>query len=187
MKSDRAISRRSVQHNGDQINGSMNGPIGGSMNKPQSPDDNVAVRRQHDSDFLEGPEDVAWNGCEQRRLERYPVAGSRPIALRPLDSDGQPAGPWILADILDISVAGLCLLITGSLDLQPSQKLELDLRSHPNFPWHRVAVQARWCVSAESFSTLGLCFDQPLTAIPRLAMERRGQRRDLNQAHWATI
>jgi hypothetical protein len=47
-------------------------------------------------------------------------------------------------------------------------------------------VQTRWWISADSFSTLGLSFEPQLTTIPRLAMERRGQRRDPNQAVWAT-
>ena len=164
----------------------MSEPISGPMNKPQAPDDIAAGGRQGDPDRLVESTGVAWNGREHRRLERYPVAGSRPIALRPLDPDGQPAGSWMLADILDISLGGLCLLITGSLELQPGQMLELDLRSHPNFPWVRVTVQTRWWISADSFSTLGLSFEPQLTTIPRLAMERRGQRRDPNQAVWAT-
>jgi hypothetical protein len=164
----------------------MSEPISGPMNKPQAPDDIAAVGRQDDPDRLVESEGEVWNGREHRRLERYPVAGSRPIALRPLGPDGQPAGSWMLADILDISLGGLCLLITGSLELQPGQMLELDLRSHPNFPWVRVTVQTRWWISADSFSTLGLSFEPQLTTIPRLAMERRGQRRDPNQAVWAT-
>jgi hypothetical protein len=164
----------------------MSEPISGPMNKPQAPDDIATGGRQDDPDRLVESAGVAWNGREHRRLERYPVAGSRPIALRPLGPDGQPAGSWMLADILDISLGGLCLLITGSLELQPGQMLELDLRSHPNFPWVRVTVQTRWWISADSFSTLGLSFEPQLTTIPRLAMERRGQRRDPNQAVWAT-
>jgi hypothetical protein len=156
------------------------------MNKPQAPDDIAAGGRQDAPYRLVESAGVAWNGRERRRPERYPVVGSRPIALRPLDPEGQPAGAWMLADILDISLGGLCLLITGSLELQPGQMLELDLRSHPNFPWVRMSVQSRWWISADSFSTLGLSFEPQLTTIPRLAMERRGQRRDPNQAVWAT-
>jgi hypothetical protein len=128
----------------------------------------------------------SWGGRELRRLERFPVAGSRPIALRPLDAQAQPSGPWVLADILDISLGGLCLLLAAdSLSLQPGQLLQLDLRSHPNFPWVRVDVEARWWISSDSFATLGLAFPYQLESIPRLELERRGQRRDPNQDPWA--
>jgi len=128
----------------------------------------------------------SWGGRELRRLERFPVAGSRPIAVRPLDAEAQPSGPWVLADILDISLGGLCLLLPAdSLSLQPGQLLQLDLRSHPDFPWVRVDVQARWWISSESFATLGLSFPYQLESIPRLALERRGQHRDPNQDPWA--
>lgn len=130
-------------------------------------------------------EDDAWGGRDLRRLERFPVAGSRPIALRPLDAQAQPSGPWVLADILDISLGGLCLLLNGSLELRAGQLLQLDLRSHPNFPWVRVDVEARWWISSESFSTLGLAFPYQLESIPRLELERRGRRRDPNQEPWA--
>ena len=164
----------------------MSEPTSGPMNNPQATDSIAAVGRQDEPDLLAESQGVAWNGREHRRLERFPVAGTRPIALRPLDPDGQPAGSWVLADILDISLGGLCLLINGSLELQPGQMLELDLRSHPGFPWVRVTVQTRWWINADSFSTLGLSFERQLTTIPRLAMERRGQRRDPNKAVWAT-
>ena len=97
----------------------MSEPISGPMNKPQAPDDIATGGRQDDPDRLVESTGVAWNGREHRRLERYPVAGSRPIALRPLDPDGQPAGSWMLADILDISHGGLALLLSASAAFPP--------------------------------------------------------------------
>jgi hypothetical protein len=130
--------------------------------------------------------DPSWQRRGVRRLDRFPVAGTRPIALRFLQAEGQSLGPWVLADILDISQGGLCLLITSSLELLPSQPLELDLRSHPGFPWTRVEVEARWWIGTEGFATLGVAFDSQLQEIPRLEVERRGQPRDPNKAPWAS-
>lgn len=47
--------------------------------------------------------DPSWQRRGFRRLDRFPVAGTRPIALRFLQAEGQSPGPWVLADILDIS------------------------------------------------------------------------------------
>jgi hypothetical protein len=129
--------------------------------------------------FVDKPS-TNWAGPESRKLERFPVQGTRPIAMRPLHADGTPSGPWALADILDISLGGLCLLVTGPLALERGQPLELDLRSHPDFGVQRLQVEARWWMSSDSFSTLGIAFSTPLAAIPELALERRGVRRDPN-------
>jgi len=127
-----------------------------------------------------------WNGPESRKLERFPVQGTRPIAMRPLGPDGLPAGPWVLADILDISLGGLCLLVSGPLELERGQHLQLDLRSHPDFGALRLEVEARWWMSSDSFSTLGIAFPTQLLTIPELELERRRDRRDPNLDTWAS-
>lgn len=127
-----------------------------------------------------------WNGPEARKLERFPVQGTRPIAMRPLGPDGQPAGPWVLVDILDISLGGLCLLVSGPLELERGQHLQLDLRSHPDFRALRLEVVARWWMSSDSFSTLGISFPYQLSTIPELDLERRRDRRDPNLDSWAS-
>ena len=125
-------------------------------------------------------------GVDSRRQERFPVQGTRPIAVRPLRSDGTPAGGWLLADILDISLGGMCLLITEPLNLERGQRLLLDVRSHRDFGVARLEGQARWWISSESFSTLGLCFSEQLKTIPKLELERRSVRRDPNLDDWAS-
>jgi PilZ domain len=121
------------------------------------------------------------------RLRRFPVEDSRPVAIRPLDQDGRPNGPWKLADILDISIGGLCLLVMGELQIHSLQQVELDVRSHPSFPWVRQSVEVRWLTSANAFTTLGVAFHQPLTTVPRLEPERRSVRRDSNLELWEPI
>ena len=127
-----------------------------------------------------------WTGPEARKLERFPVQGTRPIAMRPLGADGAASGPWVLADILDISLGGLCLLVSGPLALERGQHLELDLRSHRDFGVVRLEVEARWWMSSDSFSTVGIAFPVQLRTIPELELERRGVRRDPNLDSWAS-
>lgn len=131
--------------------------------------------------FIDASEEH-WKGPECRLLERYPVQGTRPIALRRLDRAGRFSGAWMLADILDISLGGLCLLVSGAFDLERGEPLMLDLRAHPGFGVLRLEVDVRWSSTADSFTTLGIAFPEQLTAIPALELERRQSRR-LPQDH----
>ncbi len=135
--------------------------------------------------LLAPPEGGDWLGQDQRRLERYPVQASRPIAVRLLDAAGQPQGRWFLADILDIGRGGLCLLVSGPMDLPADQTLQLDVRCHPDFGQLRIESLVRWCRSSIGFTTLGLAFKELLPRIPRLELERRTTRRDPNDEAWA--
>ena len=135
--------------------------------------------------LLAPPPEGEWLGQEHRRLERYPVQASRPIAARLLDAEGQPQGRWFLTDILDISRGGLCLLVSGPMQLASEQWVQLDVRCHPDFGRLRVEAQVRWCRSAIAFTTLGLAFPEVLPRVPRLELERRTVRRDPNSEAWA--
>lgn len=135
--------------------------------------------------LLAAPAAGEWLGRDHRRLERYPVQASRPIALRLIDDIGQPQGRWFLADILDISRGGLCLLVSGPMQLPGAQRLQLDVRCHPDFGRHRLESEVRWCRSSISFTTLGLAFLELLPKVPRLELERRTTRRDPNEETWA--
>ena len=135
--------------------------------------------------LLNAPLGDQWLGHEQRRLERFPVQASRPIALRLLDEHLEIQGNWVLADILDISLGGLCLMLSGSLKLQAGQTVQLDLHAHPDFGDVRLNGQVRWCRSAAGFTTVGVAFPTPLTRLPRLELERRSKQRDPNEESWA--
>jgi hypothetical protein len=135
--------------------------------------------------LLAPPDRGDWLGMEHRRLERYPVQASRPIALRLLDAGGQPQGRWFLADILDISRGGLCLMVSGPMQLPAEQRLQMDVRCHPDFGQLRLESMVRWCRSSIAFTTLGLAFLELLPRVPRLELERRTVRRDPNTETWA--
>ncbi len=122
---------------------------------------------------------------EQRAFERHPVESCRPIAVRRLDAEGRPVGLWFLADIMDISEGGLCLLASDEHRLDIDQRLLLDLRCHPNFGRLRAEVKLRWFVRAHFALTFGVAFGERLTEVPVLAVERRAERRDPNLEDWA--
>jgi hypothetical protein len=150
---------------------------GGAGQRIQAPDDECVL--------MGSPAGGEWLGREHRLLERFQVQASRPIALRLLDGEGRPEGRWILADILDISRGGFCLLLSGPLELPVAQKLQLDVRSHTDFGTLRLESEVRWCRSSASFTTLGVAFRDTLPRVPKLALERRNTRRDPNTEPWA--
>ena len=135
--------------------------------------------------LLSSPTGSEWLGREHRRLERFQVQASRPIALRLLDGEGRSQGQWMLADILDISRGGFCLLLSGPLQLPIGQRLQLDVRCHPDFGSHRLESEVRWARSSASFTTVGVAFKDTLPRVPRLELERRSVRRDPNTEPWA--
>jgi len=156
-------------------------PPSSSLSQPRTP----APAASDPCVLLAPPDRGEWLGQEHRRLERYPVQASRPIALRLLDESGQPQGRWFLADILDISRGGLCLMVSGPMQLPAEQHLQMDVRCHPDFGQLRMESVVRWCSSSMAFTTLGLAFLELLPRVPRLELERRSVRRDPNTETWA--
>ncbi|MFM7313925.1 MAG: PilZ domain-containing protein [Cyanobium sp.] len=125
----------------------------------------------------------------RRTHVRAAAEAVRPLALQRLNpGDGNLESRWMLADILDISCGGLCLLLSESLQLPIAEKVQLDVRSHPAFGTQRMEAEVRWCSnpsSSRSFTTLGLAFCKALAEVPRLALERRTVHRDPNTEAWA--
>ncbi len=76
------------------------------------------------------------------------------------------------ADILDISLGGLCLLITDHQDLCVDQLLTLDFSAHrrPDGIQYPGPVQARlrWFVRSGPVTTMGVGFVIPLQELPEL-------------------
>jgi hypothetical protein len=130
---------------------------------------------------LDGATLLAEDGGRRNHL-RNPVEACRPIAAQMLDAHGSPASAWYLADILDVSVGGFCLLITEDQPMPLTQlmRLRLDVRPHPSFGTPVVGAELRWFVRAGFVVTLGVGFDQPLAEIPALLPCRRGARRELD-------
>lgn len=126
-----------------------------------------------------------WLGEEHRRLHRFPVQASRPIALRQLDAEHAMVGRWLLVDILDISKGGMCLMASGAQNFLKGQHLLLDVRAHPDLGKLRLEVEACWCSHTFGFTTFGVRFLEPQPTVPRLEMEHRKVHRDPNDEPWA--
>ncbi len=124
-------------------------------------------------------------GACRRRHPRLVAPPCRPITVRCLDGGEADPQPWLYADILDISLGGLCLLITAELALELGQPFIVDFRAHRLPDAHErpdCCLQAtlRWFVHSGYVSTLGLGFDHQLLALPDLLPERRQRLRDPN-------
>ena len=116
------------------------------------------------------PEAVDPAAAERRNAFRHPVEVSRPIALMLLDGQGEPASPWMVADILDVSLGGMCLLAHGRYNhpFASTTSLQLDLTSQPSFGVPELVASLRWYVRTDPVVTLGVAFERPLPALPML-------------------
>lgn len=138
--------------------------------------------------IAEGDADAAHGDPElgsSRRHLRLVAPPCRPITVRCLVGGEADPQPWLYADILDISLGGLCLLITAELSLELGQRFSVDFRAHrlaeaDQRPHSCLTASLRWFVHAGYVTTLGLGFEQPLTALPDLLPERRQRLRDPN-------
>ena len=106
----------------------------------------------------------------RRQHRREPIAACRSIAVQVADQPARPPSPWLAADILDLSLGGLCLLIhaDGALALEPGLPLTLDVRSQPGFGVEQLPCHLIWHVRSGFGAALGLRFDQPLASLPPL-------------------
>lgn len=118
---------------------------------------------------------------DQRRTYRHPVEVSRPIGLQLLSDSLEPVTGWLLADILDVSLGGVCLLITDSADhpFAPHRRVRLNVTAHPTFGVSELLGELRWFVKSEYVVTMGIRFEQSLDSLPDLLPCRRSLRRPL--------
>jgi hypothetical protein len=102
-------------------------------------------------------------------VRRFPR--QQPPLCRPLKAL-LPAAGCFSADILDISLGGVCLLITHNQELRIGQAVTIDFCAHrlPEVLQCRGLVQARlrWYVRSRSVTTMGVGFDAPLPEMPEL-------------------
>jgi hypothetical protein len=117
----------------------------------------------------------------QSRHERLVAPPCRPVPIQLLQPDGSPRTEWFYADILDISLGGLCLLITESHALEVGHGVLVDFKAHRSSDLHRVPGLVRWFVRSGSVTTLGLGFADPLHDLPELLPERRTRLRNPNE------
>ena len=116
----------------------------------------------------------------RRAHYRKPAEACRPIGLQLLAGPGQPGSRWQQADILDLSLGGLCVLVTegeNPLPLEQLQQLRLDLRLHPSFGVEQMAGEVRWFVRSGLVLTMGIGFKTTLASLPRLTPYRRQRTR----------
>ncbi|MEX0589150.1 MAG: PilZ domain-containing protein [Cyanobium sp.] len=131
---------------------------------------------------VEDPENFDDFGPDegQRRHERQVAPPCRPVPVQLLLQNGSPQTEWFYADILDISLGGLCLLITENHTFDVGHSLLVDFKAHRGGDLHRVPGLVRWFVRSGSVTTMGVGFDEPLTEIPQLLPERRTRLRNPN-------
>lgn len=121
----------------------------------------------------------------RRSAFRSPVEAARSVGLMLIDPAGEAATPWIVADILDLSCTGLCLLFferpESRFTAQPRVRLNVSI--HPDFGLPELGGTLRWFVRAgfEHMVTLGVQFDEELSRLPSLMPCRRSQPRVLGQ------
>jgi hypothetical protein len=119
--------------------------------------------------------DRAGQRLNRRREQRLPVGSVLPIRVRLLPAK-QPPGPWLVADILDISHGGLALLMTATEMSVLDCPLLLDVSSHPAFGVVRLSGSLRWCRPADGLGVLqmvGVQLDRPLPRVPSLVQSRK--------------
>jgi hypothetical protein len=94
------------------------------------------------------------------------------------------ASNWFCADILDISLGGLCLLIANSHEMEVGAAITVDFKAHQlpaSFAGGTcLAATLRWFVHSGFVTTMGVGFSQPMLELPVLLSERRHKSRDPN-------
>lgn len=149
----------------------------GTGSQPLSPSNVSGVLPRHFDDTR--------TRAEKRAFVRQPIENCRNIAVRRLDGDLKPCGRWFLADIVDVSEGGMCLIVSEEQSLEVGQWLLLDLRCHPGFGQLRLQARMCWLIRAHFALTFGVAFATPLKEVPVLSVERRSIRRDPNEEDWA--
>jgi hypothetical protein len=119
--------------------------------------------------------DQAGEPLNRRHEPRLAVGSVLPVQVRVLPQ-GLPPGPWITADILDISHGGMALLLPRQDGELIGQPLLLDVSHHPGFGVVRLPGVLRWCRAADGLGVLqliGVQLDRPLPLVPPLVQSRK--------------
>jgi hypothetical protein len=113
---------------------------------------------------------VSQSPRDPRGYLRVPVEACRPIAVQLLDVAGEILCDWELADILDVSDGGLCLVVVedAELPMMKSLNMRLDVRAHQGFGVDVLCVKLRWYVRSCFALVFGVGFCPPLIAVPLL-------------------
>ena len=108
----------------------------------------------------------------RRQHYRAPAEACLPVGFQLLDAAGAPVSGWCKADVLDVSVAGFCLLLVADLPFQTGEKnkVYLDVRKHPSFGVDALMGEIRWFTRSMMVTTVGISFDRQLSVLPKLQM-----------------
>lgn len=118
------------------------------------------------------PWDQAWPGQHRRLEPRLPLGSVLPVGLG-LAGDGGRQHQWLVADVLDISLGGMALVIDQSPALERDQPVTLDVSAHPDFACAAIPAVLRWFEVTPLVITLGVQFGQPLRRLPELSQRRK--------------
>ncbi|MFM9109226.1 MAG: PilZ domain-containing protein [Prochlorococcaceae cyanobacterium] len=107
----------------------------------------------------------------RRRFLRRPVDGDQAISVMRLTGRADPSGTSYPADILDVSLGGLCLLLGAAEAFHLGDRLLMDLSNHPGFGVARMRGSIRWLQASglAGVAVVGVAFDIPLTTLPKLS------------------
>lgn len=156
---------------------------------PSQPGNSSAVEDRSPSDpsSTEAPDVTYWTRLDRppqlirRRFQRMSVEATRSLSLQLLSADWEPCSALCSADILDISLGGVCLLVLQDFPLPQGEapRLRLNLSAQPGFGIDCLDGQIRWFVQSGLVLTLGVGFEKPLEQLPSLLRCRRATPRDL--------
>jgi hypothetical protein len=120
--------------------------------------------------------DAPVPGDERRGTFRSPVEAVHSIGLMFLDDTGYPSSPWLVADVLDVSCGGLCLVVAERRQspFSARSRVRLNLKLGPAMA--DLPASVRWSVPAASdhLLILGVQFDTELPELPALLAGSRG-------------
>ncbi len=125
--------------------------------------------------------DAPVPGDERRGTFRSPVEAVHSIGLMFLDDTGYPASPWLVADVLDVSVGGLCLVVAERREspFSARSRVRLNLKLGPDMAISDLPASVRWSVPAarDHLLILGVQFDTELPTLPALLASRPHSRK----------
>ncbi|QEY31254.1 PilZ domain-containing protein [Synechococcus sp. RSCCF101] len=106
------------------------------------------------------------SGGSRRDSERFDVVSCAPLRIR---SDSTDSDQWIVADLLDVSLSGFCLLLIGDHKLESGTEVTLDVSNHPDMGARDLKGSVCWCVADIFVCTIGVRLSEPLARLPKLA------------------
>ncbi len=123
-----------------------------------------------------------FDGTNQRRFKRVEFPGARPIRLFAYEpSPSSAPSSFVYADVIDISLGGMCLALEANQVFGVSERVVLDFRDHQLDAASPLAEPVtaciRWVDQSPPLFVIGVQFDSCITVIPDLMTERRHARR----------